>query len=114
MKKTTISIEELREAFRGATRKEREKPPKWKIIHCERCGCEVSCMSRRKKYCDTCRQIVIKEQTAARRELYIEAQKKAKKTKREPKITENAAAARAAGMSYGKYKAMMALKGAWT
>ena len=108
------SIEELRGCFREE-RKPRRKPPQWKTKKCERCGEEVSVLTRNTKYCEDCRKEVARERDRG----YKQEEAKRGRPKKPPKPSKRAStidatikAAMAAGMSYGKYKAMQMMKGA--
>lgn len=110
-----MTLEETREAFRGSTAKARRKPPTWKTKKCERCGDEISVLWMRQKYCKACAEIVKQEKnhitTAASNEKR-KAQREEARTKKPHKsqIDDIARKARAAGMSYGRYVAMLGAK----
>ena len=81
---------------------------------CARCGVVLEKQNR--KYCDDCRAAAKREQEAAKRRRQREGWRTGdlpEKKKKKPRVSqiENLnAAARKAGMSYGKYVAMMAMK----
>ena len=81
---------------------------------CARCGVVLEKQNR--KYCDDCRAIARNEQEAAKRRRQREGWRTGdlpEKKKKKPRVSqiENLnAAARQAGMSYGKYVAMLAMK----
>ena len=111
------TIEELRAAFRSATEKaRRRRPPQWKTKTCERCGVEISVLWMRQKYCDDCAKGVKREMNSASTKSANEKRKAKAAEKREKKkphvsrIDDILQAARKAGMSYGRYVAMIAMK----
>lgn len=130
------TMEDLRGAFRSATRKARReivvpkpkivapkpgkkarsKPPKWKTIKCARCGIEVSTMKgSRRKYCPDCAKEAVRENNRRyykhmSRIIREPTQTEIKREMRQSRIDEIQRSAHAAGMSYGKYKAMLAIQ----
>ena len=95
-----------KDAFRG-----RQEPKR-----CARCGVVLEKRRTNQKYCDDCRAAARREQEAARRLKRREGRRigeLSKKKKKKPRVSqiENLnAAARKAGMSYGKYVAMLAMQ----
>ena len=100
------TIEDLRGAFRGMTR----------TIVCPICGKTVALPEHygwRRKYCPDCSAAVsAKREKERKHKRWLEVKERraeAKKNppkKRESKVDNLAAAARAAGMSYGRYVAL--------
>lgn len=107
----TQSIEEVRECYRC----EGLRHYKIKIVHCERCGAEIQAITAAKKYCPSCKKEVVREQDRERRRREHERHEKcgrpSKPEKRKSTIAEMVAAAKAAGLSYGQYKARLSTKG---
>lgn len=86
------------------------------VLKCERCGKDIVILkqySRRRKFCDDCTAINNRERSARNIRIWLEKEaQKPKPKKAKSTIEATLKAARAAGMSYGKYKAMMQMKGA--
>lgn len=109
-----ITIEELRACFRGTA--EAAKP---RVKKCEMCGQTFVVKTRngKQKYCSlSCKASARREKQRASRQERTDEFKRPKSQRtvstRLSTFDAVAKAARAAGMSYGKYKAMLALKGA--
>lgn len=83
---------------------------------CARCGVVLEERRSNRKYCDDCRTLAKREQEAAKRRRQREGWRtgdlpeKKKKTPRVSQIVNLNEAARKAGMSYGRYVAMLAMK----
>ena len=83
---------------------------------CARCGVVLEKRRGNQKYCDDCRAAARREQDAARKQKQREGWRTGElpeKKKKKPRVSqiENLnAAARKAGMSYGKYVAMLAMQ----
>ena len=77
---------------------------------CKRCG-ELMTVNHNRKYCDKCRKEIQREHMAEfhqreREQIAADKQVPAKKKKHISRLAELELAARAVGMSYGKYMAM--------
>lgn len=86
----------------------------WKMsekqeLHCVRCGTLIKAFPGNRKYCEDCRLEVRRELDRQRKKVENEKTKNPKppKKKNQSRIDELAKAARAAGISYGRYKAML-------
>ena len=115
-------------AFKISAKKHREKEKKWLLeetrqITCERCGVVLEDQNNsRRKYCNDCAAAVKREQTyesaQRKKEMLLEERRSpfkgciSKETHRVSQIEEIQKAAQEAGMSYGKYKAMLAMHAA--
>ena len=81
---------------------------------CVRCGVVLESPRRGQKYCDDCRALAKKEKEATRRNMVKELQRTGKPPKeKKPRVSQIVnlnEAARKAGMSYGRYVAMLAMK----
>lgn len=123
-------------AFKSSKKKHREKEKRWLLeeprsITCERCGVEVVLTDARqfnRKYCDDCQKIVYAElrkkakdaQKERGREKQLDKRRSpfkgcGSKSTKKPRVSQIEAiqkAAHAAGMSYGKYQAMLAMQAA--
>lgn len=81
---------------------------KIKEVKCQRCGKIVPRKSGQQKYCIECSKIIIKEKSKEYKSIYADKQKQARKTRKKKKLKDRPEErAKALGLTYGKYVAIM-------
>ena len=82
------------------------------IVSCCVCGNPFAAMNRGKRYCSvTCQNFAASERARIKYQKEKERKSRPQPQKKEKTIEEWNAEARAAGMSYGRYRAMIELQG---
>ena len=75
-------------------------------IQCKRCGTDVVVAGPNTRYCAECRQIISREWPSAHdRQYYAQRRKIREAMAKKSPLSEDAKAAKEAGMTYGKWRA---------